>query len=78
MSAYESSTDIKMVIIPMFVTRRVPQKHSYRSTKFGVAAILDFKMAAILDYIFNLISACESPRGIKLVAIPMFVLPRIS
>ena len=42
-----------------------------------MAAILDFKMAAISNDISVYISACESLRSIKMVAIPMFVIPEI-
>ena len=34
-------------------------------------------MAAILNYISSYISAYESLRDIKMVAIPMFVIPRV-
>ena len=53
--------------------------HSYSCTDFGFSRHLGFQNGGhhFELYISSYISACESPRGIKLVAIPMFVIPRI-
>ena len=73
-SSSEPQNELLMVAIPKFVIPWIVTKtHRKLLVIFLSAAILDFKMAAILKHNLAYISTSELPRKLKIVAIPMFV-----